>query len=766
MTPARAGAGRGTSARSLADDLRARDDEELARLLRRRPDLARPAPADVTALAARATTRTSIQRALDGLDLAHLQALEAVVVAAPAQGADVAALLGTSRRRAEELVAHLREVALCWRAPEGMRPARPVADVVGDPAGLGPVLPGVPEGPQLRGLLADLEPRQRQLLDALAWGPPVGALGLPADGASAPGPVAEAGRALVEAGLLARVDESHVQLPRQVALALRGGRLHRHSASEAPEVEHTALDPDVVDAAAGGRAADLVVLVTEVVDLWGARPPRALRTGGVSVRDLGRLASHLEIGTDETAWLLETAHAAGLLALDDGQRRSTEDPAWVPTTRADDWLADDPGRRWAALARAWWTMSSAPSLVGPGDGGRVNALSTQTSYPLARLRRHDALAALATLPAGAAPTEEGLAALLRWRHPLRAARSGEDHGVGLAVVLREAEWAGVLARGALSGPGAAVVARDDSPQDAEDPVARAAALMEPLVPPAVDHVLLQADLTAIAPGRLDGPVRTLMHLVSDVESRGGATVHRFSEISVRRALDVGWTADRLLAELGAASRTGVPQPLDYLVRDVARRHGQARVGACAAYLRSDDAALLDRVEHDRALGMLQWRRVAPTVLVTPVPAPTVLDLLREEQYGPVVEGGDGGLELATASLRRTTARSPAPVHVSGVDDDVARQVVALMRRGEGARTSGLDEAGTQTDPMVISSVLREAAVSGDAVWIGYADEVGGVSTHLVRPVAVEAGRVRAAVGDGDVTRTFLLHRVTRVRTAD
>ena len=257
-----------------------------------------------------------------------------------------------------------------------------------------------------------------------------------------------------------------------------------------------------------------------------------------------------------------------------------------------------------------------------------------------------------------------------------------------------------------------------------------------------------------------------MHLVSDVESRGGATVHRFSEVSVRRALDLGWTADRLLSELAAASRTGVPQPLDYLVRDVARRHGQARVGACAAYLRSDDPALLDRVERDRALGMLQWRRIAPTVLITPVPAPTVLDLLREEQYGPVVEGGDGGLELAAASARRTTARPSAPVHVSTVDADVARQVVALMRRGEGARSSGLDEAGTHTDPLVVSSVLREAAVSGDAVWIGYADEVGGVSTHLVRPVAVEAGRVRAAVGDGDVTRTFLLHRVTRVRAAD
>ena len=265
---------------------------------------------------------------------------------------------------------------------------------------------------------------------------------------------------------------------------------------------------------------------------------------------------------------------------------------------------------------------------------------------------------------------------------------------------------------------------------------------------------------------LDGPVRTLMHLVSDVESRGGATVHRFSETSVRRALDLGWTADRVLTELAAASSTPVPQPLDYLVRDVARRHGRTRVGSCAAYLRSDDPALLDRMELDRALGLLQLRRVAPTVLVSAVPATTVLDVLREEQYGPVADGPDGGLSLSAPAARRTTTRSAAPVRVSAVDEVVARQVVAVLRRGEGARSSGLDETGAHSDPVVVAAVLREAALSGHGVWIGYADEVGGVSTHLVHPESVEAGRVRATVGDGDALRTFLLHRVTKVREAD
>ncbi|WP_139722229.1 helicase-associated domain-containing protein [Serinicoccus chungangensis] len=545
-----------------------------------------------------------------------------------------------------------------------------------------------------------------------------------------------------------------------MALALRGGRLHRHPAVEAPAVEHTTVDQDVVDAAAGGRAAELVVLVTEVVEEWGARPPRVLRSGGLAVRDLGRLSAHLETGTEEVAWLLETVHAAGLVAVDDGRRQAggEESSVWAPTALADAWLEEPAGARWATLAQAWWTTSAAPGLVGTTDGGRVNVLSTATSYPLARQRRHDTLRALASLPPGAVGAPEPLAELLRWRHPLRSARSTGDHGVGPGTALREAEWAGLTGRGALSTPGRAVVAGDP-----------AADLMEPLVPPAVDHVLLQADLTAIAPGRLDGPARTLLRLVSDVESRGGATVHRFGEQSVRRALDLGWTADRVLEELAAVSRTGVPQPLDYLVRDVARRHGVARVGACAAYLRCDDAALLDRIEHDRALGMLQWRRVAPTVLVSPVPAPTVMDLLREEQYGPVADGADAGLALAVQRHRAPRTTTPA-VRVSGVDETVARQVVGVVRRGDASAAAaggGDGDAGTDasTDPVVVSATVREAAVDGQALWIGYADDAGGVATHLVRPLAVEGGRLRASVGDADVTRTFLLHRITRVSPA-
>ncbi|MCX8528184.1 MAG: hypothetical protein ORN20_08610, partial [Candidatus Nanopelagicales bacterium] len=54
--------------RSLADDLRRRDDAALTALLRGRPDLVHPAPSDITALASRATTGPSVVRCLDNVN--------------------------------------------------------------------------------------------------------------------------------------------------------------------------------------------------------------------------------------------------------------------------------------------------------------------------------------------------------------------------------------------------------------------------------------------------------------------------------------------------------------------------------------------------------------------------------------------------------------------------------------------------------------------------------------------------------------------------
>ena len=74
----------------------------------------------------------------------------------------------------------------------------------------------------------------------------------------------------------------------------------------------------------------------------GARtPPRALRSGGLGVRDLKATARPLHVTRPQAALVVEVAAAAGLLAT---RRDADGNLAWMPTDAFDAWTAR-PGRR-------------------------------------------------------------------------------------------------------------------------------------------------------------------------------------------------------------------------------------------------------------------------------------------------------------------------------------------------------------------------------------------------------------------------------------
>ncbi|MBM9458283.1 helicase-associated domain-containing protein [Nocardioides sp. zg-536] len=749
--------------RSLADQLRSWSDERLQFLLGARPDLATPAPHDFSQLASRAGVRNSIARALDGLTRGELSVLDALVVAGQTTSDELVSIVHADPDFTRAALERLADLALVWSSPEGLRPLSGVADCLTGPEGGASGLR--PRSAQRRAVaevarLVETLPRPaRALLEhVVAEGSTAktGAtrLGVRPEDAETPAELLVAHRLLMPGGSLL---PGLFVVPGEVGLALRGGRTTTERIDVPPRIASEERSERMATGAAVGAATEAVRRTETLLEWWGHRPAAALRTTGLGVRELRAAAAHLQLAETEVALLVEVAAEAGLL----GSRADADgNPVWVPTSGFDTWRELPPAQQWSTLAGAWLRSTRVPSLVGSrgADGKTWNALSPELSAPGMPEAKAMVLDALASLPPGhGLASGTGLPSLvahLTWLRPRRP-RTRPDL---LAWAVAEAAALGVSGVDVLAPYGRALAA-------GEDPVPVLAALL----PPPVDHVLIQADLTAVAPGPLEPGLARQLHQVADVESHGAATVFRFTPDSVRRAFDAGWTAAELHAFLLASSRTPVPQPLSYLVDDVARSFGRLRVGVASAFIRSEDAsALTELLGHPRAAG-LGLQLLAPTVLVATVPIDVLLPRLRDLGLAPVLEGPDGVVRVGAAEpLRARAPRTRDSADPARAAARTAAQVVSAVHAlREGDAEAQQRPASASAAGGGVLSALRDAIERRGDVLIGFTDHQGVLHERAVRPLVVEGGRLTAwdrdaAEDDPDARRSYAVHRISRV----
>ncbi|MDT5033622.1 MAG: hypothetical protein QOC94_3793 [Actinoplanes sp.] len=805
-----------TMATNFADRLRSLPDEALGALIQLRPDLVVPVPSDISALAVRAQSRGSVARCLDTLDEFTLHILDAARLSRSAETAltslpAVLALAATAEQaEVRAAVDRLRARFLIHGPEEALAVVGAVDEVTSPyPAGLG--RPADYLDPQAAALCADkaklrrtvlsAPPAARAVLDRLAVGPPIGAL----KSASMAEPI----RWLVdhhvlvpvsEAGRAPRPDGELVELPREVGMLLRRDTGPLGVLRPLPPAPPTpARDLTSIDSAGSGQVMEAVRGTETLLEALAAEPASVLKTGGLGVRDLKRLARAAGVDESSAALLLEVAYAAGLLGEADasGVSRAVAisramgnvDEIFLPTSLYDLWRALSVAQRWAALTHSWLAMTRQSSLVGQRDDRDrpINALAPDAERAGAPAARAEALLAIADLPPGTGPTVDAVLGLLAWQSPRRSRGREAAHRDALSA----ASALGVTALGALTSYARLFLA-DTGPAPEGDPLgvhpasdrvggrSPAVRALDALLPAPVDHVLVQADLSVVVPGPPEPELAAELEVVAELESAGGASVHRVTAASVRRALDVGYAAGDLHALFKRRSRTPIPQALTYLIDDAARRHGGLRVGSAGSYLRSDDEALLAEVLADKRLVTLALRRIAPTVLVTELQAARLLGALRDAGFAPVAEDAGGAAVLSRPKARRAAPRTPMSARVA--DQAVLPQlagprlagVVEQIRRGDhatrGARRAPVTVRSTNglVGPALTAvqehsqamAVLQQAVRDKALVWVGYVDSHGSTLSRLVRPVALSAGFLRAEDDRTETEHRFALHRIT------
>ncbi|WP_328394952.1 helicase C-terminal domain-containing protein [Streptomyces sp. NBC_00390] len=686
--------------------LRALGAERLRELLAVRPDCVRaPDPRTLGELADRLARTGSVVQALNRLPLPCLQTAEALAtLPGPASHEALQTLLGTDSETLAPTLRILADHALVWPDRSGaLHLVTTLRDAWDAPLGLGPGLDellsfvtseqlrtiastlGLKPGSRrqarvdvilehhgdpgrLRDLIASAPEPARALLErrAAAQEPHLVTYGIPQMGS--------AERWLLERALLVGRDWSYEpgQVPAEVVRALRGPDWHAPFDPAPPRVELVGLTSAEVEREAAAAATSFAGQAASLLAECAARPPVALRSGGIGARELTRIGKATGCGEPVVRLVLECAYAGGLVAY--------EGTALAATADYDTWAAQEPADRLVLLLRAWWLLGLTPSASRDEHGKVLPAAGRQGTCSRCLAARQGALEAVAALPAGRGVADPAvIGARLHWHRPL-ADETPQD-ATPFATVIEEAELLGVLARGALTPLGAALL--DEDPAALHDHARR-------LLPAATGTARIGADLTAVVTGAPTARLNELLDSLADRESRSAASVWRFSAASVRRALDAGLTADGIEADLREVAEGPLPQPLTYLIADTARSHGRVRLAAAACVIHSDDTALLAEIAVHRRLAVLGLRRIAPTVLLCRTEPSAALDALRAAGYAPVAETADGEVRVERRERPRAAPpssqgprvcvpapRSPAAAAPSG---DLAARLLAAPDR--------------------------------------------------------------------------------------
>ncbi len=415
---------------------------------------------------------------------------------------------------------------------------------------------------------------------------------------------------------------------------------------------------------------------------------------GLALPDVKRFAGLLGIERDQVRDLWELAHANNLV--------SVQESRWVLGGMAGVWLESKVNERWKFSVDAW-----------------LKLLGSSSGLELAQ-----------QLVSGERRT---FAELLGDVYPLADSTPG-SRGAKLAA---HAELLGLTSKGRLQPWLCSALAQDS---------AAAQLAINKFFPKHQDRVILQADLSVVAPGPLDESTENELREFVEADSIGLAAHFRISALSVSYALERGHSVQQIRETLLRISQQALPQPVEYLLNDVSKRFGRIKViadestGGC--FIRVNEPTLAIELVNDLRHRIIALRQLEPELLYSKYSVDVVYFTLRDFGHLAVRSTADGTV-IPPLKLSQRIGSAPKPAAIEAM--------ILRLRGSELKAAEGDDESKLRQ--------LQLAIKNKASVRVIYSGKDAVQYEFLLEPVGVANGRLRARDRKADIERTLPLANI-------
>jgi hypothetical protein len=468
-----------------------------------------------------------------------------------------------------------------------------------------------------------------------------------------------------------------------------------------------ALSQDEIDRDCGIAIFETLQALTEMVFYLEQHFVREVGRGNVGLPDLKRLADRLNKTVDFAREIFELARLARIAILAEHR--------WQLGSAARMWVDAQPIERWTHLAQAW------RAAVGDSAG-------------------NDLVAALSTA------SEKSLDALLTKQYPL----ADNSIAAGLKRTVDRGNLIGITDRGLLSSWGIDVLGGR---------IAECSTKIEARLPAPVDRLIVQADLSLVAPGPLTTATEMRIREFADCEHIGFASTYRINALSITLGMENGLKAADIRELLVTLSGKDLPQPVDYLIRESEERFGRLVVHSTSipehSVATSSDAILLKSILNDP--------RLKPFGLVENSAGDLACKFDSEVLYFGLREAG-----FAAIRAEQTSNDAPVARSAIGQTQDHAAEGLDLKASilADLARMREQDaKAGSTPDGDDVTRQIQLAIKSKARLSITVTTDAGVAHQFLLEPTGIANGRLRAKDRKADIERTLPLASITQVSLA-